>query len=111
MSHDYDDLELKTQCEFHNFCNTVIRNAAINALKKKLQRMDKEVYIVDLSRDVLYRFCAYEDSYDEDLIYAEGKVFTIDMLKEALDSLPDDKRIVIVRYYYERKTIVKLQKN
>ena len=105
-----------TEYTFAAFCNVVLRNAAINAYRDFGRRQKHEV-----SLDYLMSETPFEpfstDNYFEQYVYEKPTVFVVkgkevviesERLAHALATLPEQKRTVLLMYFFLGYTDTKI---
>ena len=88
---------------FQAYCKRVLRNEAYNAHHEIERRRGKEVSFSDLSLSEERQLLAKDKYFAKENITVfcvAGKQISTDLLKEALRSLPEEKRITIHLYYF-----------
>ena len=105
--------EFEIRCAFNGYCKQVIKNEAANAHKELNKLTKKEVLFSDISKadeDSLFTV----DEYFKDSSYSEISIGEISIsekvLSEALLSLPDDKREIILMYYFSELKDIEIAK-
>lgn len=106
--------EFQKQCAFQKFCNTVLHNEACNAHDEIRRRRAKEVSFSDLAlheERQLYTLDKYFQKEEaEPRFHQAGKEITPKLLLEAIRTLPEEKRDVILLYYFKGMTDAEIGK-
>lgn len=94
--------EFEIRCAFNGYCKKVIKNEATNAHKELNRLSQKEVLFSDMSSaDEKSLFTLDEYFKDLDNEISIGKVSISEkLLSDALLSLSEDKREIILMYYF-----------
>lgn len=94
--------EFEIRCAFNGYCKKVIKNEAANAHKELNRLSQKEVLFSDMSSaDEKSLFTLDEYFKDLDNEISIGKVSISEkLLSDALLSLSEDKREIILMYYF-----------
>jgi RNA polymerase sigma factor (sigma-70 family) len=94
--------EWQIRCAFNAFCKRVLENEATNIYNERQKLQSKEMMFSDLTpqeEKQLYTL----DKQDEDKaqrFQVAGKEITLKLLAEALRTLPEEKRTVVLLYYF-----------
>nr|WP_206536223.1 sigma-70 family RNA polymerase sigma factor [Amphibacillus jilinensis] len=94
--------EWQIRCAFNAFCKRVLKNAAIDIYKERRRQQSKETTFSDLTlveANQLYSVDDYGEGNIEDFQIADKKI-TTELLAEAMHTLPEDKRNLILLYYF-----------
>ncbi|KOY82832.1 sigma-70 family RNA polymerase sigma factor [Lysinibacillus macroides] len=95
--------EWQVRCAFNGFCKRVLKNATINTYYQRRKQQSQETTFSNLTRqeeNQLYTVDNYEENEDTQTFQVAGKKITAKLLEDALLTLPDNKRIVVVLYYF-----------
>ena len=107
------DLDLK-QCTFQKFCKSVLHNEACNAHEEIRRRRVREVTFSDLAlyeERQLYTVDKYfQDEEAEPSYQMAGKEITPKLLLEAIRALPEERRKIVLLYYFEGLTDIEIAK-
>ena len=94
--------EFEIRCAFNGYCKKVIKNEAANAHKELNRLSQKEVLFSDMSsadENSLFTLDEYFKDLDNEI--SIGKVSISEkLLSDALLSLSEDKREIILMYYF-----------
>ena len=97
--------EFEKQCAFQKFCKSVLHNEACNAHKEIRRRRVREVTFSNLAlheERQLYTVDKYfQDEEAEPSYQMAGKEITPKLLLEAIRALPEERRKIILLYYFE----------
>ena len=100
--------EFQKQCVFQSFCKRVLHNEACNAHDEIRRRRKREVSFCDLAlheERQLYTVDKYfQDEEAEPSYQMAGKEITPKLLLEAIRDLPEERRKIILLYYFEGLT-------
>lgn len=101
-----DRSQWEIRCAFNGFCKKVIRCEASNAHRDVKRHQLREVTFSDLTtqeENSLFTVDSYFDDEEKDdgSFHVAGKKITPKLLAEALRTLPEEKRNVILLYYFE----------
>ena len=92
------------RCAFNGFCKLALRREAMNAHRDTKQRQLREVTFSDLSPEEENQLFVcdeyFADNEAEQSFVVGGKEITAKLLAEALHSLPEEKREVVLLYYF-----------
>ena len=107
-------VEFQKQCIFQSFCKRVLHNEACNAHEEIRRRRAKEVSFSDLAlheERQLYTVDKYfQDEEAEPRYQMAGKEITPKLLLEAIRALPEERRKIVLMYYFEGLTDVEIGK-
>ena len=95
--------EWQVRCAFNSFCKQVLKHEAVDVYRKKRKRQAQELTFSDLTSqeaNQLYTLDNYEEEEDTQTFQVAGKKVTSKLLEEALLTLPENKRIVVLLYYF-----------
>lgn len=105
--------EFEIRCAFNGYCKQVIKNEAANAHKELNKLTKKEVLFSDISKadeDNLFTLDEYfKDSTDNKISIGEISI-SEKVLSEAMLSLSDDKREIILMYYFSELKDIEIAK-
>lgn len=97
--------EFEKQCAFQKFCKSVLHNEACNAHEEIRRRRVREVTFSNLAlheERQLYTVDKYfQDEEAEPSYQMAGKEITPKLLLEAIRALPEERRKIILLYYFE----------
>lgn len=89
---------------FNSFCKKTLRNEAYNANRDLRRRRRREVCFSDLSpheENQLYICDEYfTDDPNEKTFFVAGREIALQSLADAIRSLPDEKRLTVLTYYF-----------
>ena len=92
------------RCAFNGFCKLALRREAMNAHRDTKQRQLREVTFSDLSPEEENQLFVCDEylgaDEEEQFFVVGGKEITAKLLAEALHSLPEEKREVVLLYYF-----------
>ena len=104
--------EFEKQCAFQKFCKSVLHNEACNAHEEIRRRRVREVTFSNLAlheERQLYTVDKYfQDEEAEPSYQMAGKEITPKLLLEAIRALPEERRKIILMYYFEGLTDVEI---
>ena len=107
-------VEFQKQCIFQSFCKRVLHNEACNAHEEIRRRRAKEVSFSDLAlheERQLYTVDKYfQDEEAEPSYQMAGKEITPKLLLEAIRALPEERRKIVLLYYFEGLTDIEIGK-
>ena len=107
-------VEFQKQCIFQSFCKRVLHNEACNAHEEIRRRRAKEVSFSDLAlheERQLYTVDKYfQDEKAEPSYQMAGKEITPKLLLEAIRALPEERRKIVLLYYFEGLTDIEIAK-
>lgn len=95
--------EKDTQHAFDSFCKKVLRNEVRNFYKEVRRQRENEVLFSELSAKELEQLGATDDYFVEEGTFSVADCDVIvknELLAEALRSLPDEKRDIVLLYYF-----------
>lgn len=93
----------QVRCAFNSFCKRVLKNEAINAHNQRRQRQLREMTFSDLTpqdENQLYTLDKQYEGEETQVFQVAGKEITPKFLAKAMSTLPDEKRTVILLYYF-----------
>ena len=106
--------EFEKQCTFQKFCKSVLHNEACNAHEEIRRRRVREVTFSNLAlheERQLYTVDKYfQDEEAEPSYQMAGKEITPKLLLEAIRALPEERRKIILLYYFEGLTDIEIGK-
>ncbi len=106
--------EFEKQCTFQKFCKSVLHNEACNAHEEIRRRRVREVTFSDLAlyeERQLYTVDKYfQDEEAEPSYQMAGKEITPKLLLEAIRALPEERRKIVLLYYFEGLTDIEIAK-
>ena len=106
--------EFEKQCAFQKFCKSVLHNEACNAHEEIRRRRVREVTFSNLAlheERQLYTVDKYfQDEEAEPSYQMVGKEITPKLLLEAIRALPEERRKIILLYYFEGLTDIEIGK-
>lgn len=92
------------RCAFNGYCKLSLRREAMNAHRDTKQRQLREVTFSELSQEEENQLFVCDDYFAEDnaeqSFVVGGKEITAELLAEALHSLPEEKREIVLLYYF-----------
>lgn len=95
--------EWQVRCAFNSFCKRVLKHEAINIYYKRRKQQLQETSFSNLTskeENQLYTVDNYEEDENTQVFQVAGKEITAKLLEDALLTLPDNKRIVVLLYYF-----------
>ncbi|MFD2132224.1 RNA polymerase sigma factor [Pseudogracilibacillus auburnensis] len=98
-----DRTEWQVRCAFNAFCKRVLKNEAINIYNERRQRQAKEMTFSDLTPQEENQLYSLDKQYDGEEIQGfqvAGKKITPKLLAEAMRTLPKEKCITVLLYYF-----------
>ncbi|MEH7781432.1 sigma-70 family RNA polymerase sigma factor [Bacillus safensis] len=98
-----DRTEWQVRCAFNAFCKRVLKNEAINIYNERRQQQSKEMTFSDLTpqeENQLYTLDKHYEGGEEHSFQVAGMKITSKLLAEALRTLPKEKRITVLLYYF-----------
>ena len=102
------------QCTFQKFCKSVLHNEACNAHEEIRRRRVREVTFSNLAlheERQLYTVDKYfQDEEAEPSYQMAGKEITPKLLLEAIRALPEERRKIVLLYYFEGLTDIEIGK-
>ena len=97
--------EFEKQCAFQKFCKSVLHNEACNTHEEIRRRRVREVTFSNLAlheERQLYTVDKYfQDEKAEPSYQMAGKEITPKLLLEAIRALPEERRKIVLLYYFE----------
>src|SRR5690625_3501393 len=93
----------QVRCAFNAFCKRVLKNEAINIYNERRQRQAKEMTFSDLTPQEENQLYSLDKQYDGEEIQGfqvAGKKITPKLLAEAMRTLPKEKCITVLLYYF-----------
>lgn len=106
--------EFEKQCAFQKFCKSVLHNEACNAHEEIRRRRVREVTFSNLAlheERQLYTVDKYfQDEEAEPSYQMAGKEITPKLLLEAIRALPEERRKIVLLYYFEGLTDIEIGK-
>ncbi|MEK4026200.1 RNA polymerase sigma factor [Sporosarcina sp. FSL W7-1283] len=106
-----DRTEWQVRCAFNAFCKRVLKNEAINIFNERQQRQAKEMTFSDLTPQEENQLYTLDKQYEGEVgqsFQVAGKKITPKLLAEALRTLPKEKRITVLLYYFFDKSDVEI---
>ncbi|MBO0994608.1 RNA polymerase sigma factor [Bacillus sp. SD088] len=94
--------EWQIRCAFNAFCKRVLKNAAIDIYKERKRQRSKEKTFSDLTpyeANQLYSVDNYGEGNKEGFQIVDKKI-TTKLLAEAMHSLSEEKRNLVLLYYF-----------
>ncbi|GAB2562182.1 RNA polymerase sigma factor [Gracilibacillus alcaliphilus] len=98
-----DRTEWQVRCAFNAFCKRVLKNEAINIFNERQQRQAKEMTFSDLTPQEENQLFTLDKQYEGEegqYFQVAGKEITPKLLAEAMRTLPKEKRITVLLYYF-----------
>lgn len=99
-----DRSQWQIRCAFNGFCKRTLKNEAINAHRDTKKQQLYETVFSDLRPNeeaMLYTYDVYfADDAEEKSFCVAGHEITFKFFLEALESLSEEKRDVILLYYF-----------
>lgn len=110
-----DRTQWETRCAFNGFCKKALKCEASNAHRDLKRRQLREVAFSDLPPQEESRFCTVDVYFDDGekddgSFHVAGKKITPKLLAEALRTLPEEKRTVILLHYFDGLSDVEIAK-
>ena len=106
--------EFEKQCAFQKFCKSVLHNEACNAHEEIRRHRVREVTFSNLAlheERQLYTVDKYfQDEKAEPSYQMAGKEITPKLLLEAIRALPEERRKIVLLYYFEGLTDIEIAK-
>ena len=91
--------------QFDAYIMKVIRNAGRNRLKKDAYRSRNEFFFEDLDQSGKQRYLNQQDRKpDTELFKVKGRIYSSDMIHEAIGRLSEDHEKIIGMSYFEDMT-------
>lgn len=103
--------EWQVRCAFNAFCKRVLKNEAINIYNERQQRLAKEMTFSDLTPQEENQLYTLDKQYigeEGESFQVGGKNITPKLLAEAMRTLPKEKRITVLLYYFFNKSDVEI---
>ncbi|PAD58668.1 RNA polymerase subunit sigma [Bacillus sonorensis] len=90
------------RCAFNGFCKRVLKNETINIYNERRQRQSKEMTFSDLTPQEENQLYTIDNHYEGETqdFQVRGMRITPKLLAEAMHTLPDEKRIAVLLYYF-----------
>lgn len=98
-----DRTEWQIRCAFNAFCKRVLKNETINIFNERRQRQEKEMTFSDLTPQDENQLFTLDKQYEGEggqSFQVAGKKITPKLLAEAMHTLPKEKRITVLLYYF-----------
>src|SRR5699024_6853727 len=98
-----DRTEWQIRCAFNAFCKRVLKNEAINIYNERRQQQAKEMTFSDLTpqeENQLYTLDNHYESEETQGFCVAGKKITPKLLAKAMRTLPKEKCITVLLYYF-----------
>ncbi|MDQ0273572.1 RNA polymerase sigma factor [Cytobacillus purgationiresistens] len=99
-----DRTEWQVRCAFNAFCKRVLKNEAINIYNERRQKQAKEKTFSDLTPQEESQLFTldkhYSEGEEEQTFQVGGKKITMELLAEAMCTLPKEKCITVQLYYF-----------
>lgn len=98
-----DPYELRVQNQFGGFCTRVLKNEAARIHNEYARLRDREKSLGDLTPGELSQIATVDKPFDGEHIFEVlglPVVVTGDLLAEAIEKLPEDKRDIILLSYF-----------
>lgn len=95
--------EWQVRCAFNSFCIRVLKNEVINAYKQRKKQQLQETTFSNLTlleKNQLYTLDNYNEGENTQAFQIAGREITSKLLEDALLTLPDNKRIIVLLYYF-----------
>ena len=110
-----DRTQWEKRCAFNSCCKKAMKCEASNAHRDVKRHQMREVTFSDLTpqeESQLYTVDRYfaERKPDDNAIRVAGKIIPPELLAEALRTLPEDKRTIILLHYFSGMTDVEIGK-
>ena len=96
-------IEWQVRCAFNAFCKRVLKNETINIYNERKQQQSKEMTFSDLTskeENQLYTLDKHYEGEEVQSFQVAGKKITPQLLTEAMRTLPKEKRITVLLYYF-----------
>lgn len=106
-----DRTEWQVRCAFNAFCKRVLKNEVINIYHERRQQQIKELTFSDLTpqeENQLYTLDKQYEGEEGQSFQVAGKKITPKLLAEAMRTLPNEKRITVLLYYFFNKSDVEI---
>jgi RNA polymerase sigma factor (sigma-70 family) len=101
----------QVRCTFNAFCKRVLKNEAINIYKERRQQQSKEMTFLDLTpqeESQLYTLDKHYEGEEIQSFQVAGTKITLKSLAEAMRTLPKEKHITVLLYYFLNKSDVEI---
>src|SRR5690625_2817813 len=97
-----DRTEWQVRCAFNAFCKRVLKNETINSYNDRRQQQSKEMTFSDLTPHEENQLYTVDKHYEEEMqsFQVAGKKITTKLLAEAMRTLPKEKFITVLLYYF-----------
>src|SRR5699024_11974019 len=98
-----DRTDWQVRCAFNAFCKRVLKNEAINIYNEKRQQQAKEMTFSDLTPQEENQLFTLDKQYEGDegqRFQVAGKKITPKLLADSMRTLPKEKRITVLLYYF-----------
>src|SRR5690625_1528509 len=98
-----DRTKWQVRCAFNAFCKRVLKNEAINIYNERRQQQAKEMTFSGLTpqeENQLYTLDKQYEGKEGQIIQVAGKKITPKLLAEAMRTLPKEKSITVLLYYF-----------
>ena len=108
-----DRTDWQVRCAFNAFCKRVLKNEAINIYNERRKQQAKEMTFSDLTPQEENQLYSLDKQYDGEEIpgfQVAGKKITPKLLAKAMRTLPEEKRIAVLLYYFFNKSDVEISK-
>lgn len=95
--------EWQVRCAFNSFCKQVLKHEAVDAYNQRRKHQAQESTFSDLTpqeENQLFTLDSYEEDENIQTFQVGGKNITAKLLEDALLTLPENKRIVVLLYYF-----------
>jgi len=95
--------EWQVRCAFNSFCKRVLKHEAVDAYNQKRKQQAQESTFSNLTpqeKNQLYTLDNYDEDENTQVFQVAGKKITSKLLGDALFTLPENKRIVVLLYYF-----------
>lgn len=101
-----DRTQWEIRCAFNGFCKRTIEREACNAHRDVKRHQLREVTFSDLTTQEENSLYTVDDYFadrekDDGSFRVAGKKITPELLAEAIRTLPEEKRIAVLLYYFE----------
>jgi len=108
-----DRTKWQVRCAFNAFCKRVLKNETINIYNERRQQQAKEMMFSDLTpqeENQLYTLDKHYEGEEIQSFQVAGNKITPKLLAEAMRTLPEEKRITVLLYYFFNKSDVEIGK-
>ena len=98
-----DRTEWQIRCAFNAFCKRVLMNEAINSYNDRQKKQAKEMTFSDLTpqeENQLYTLDKQYEGEEGQSFQVAGKRITLKLLADAMRTLPKEKCITVLLYYF-----------